>query len=112
MDLISRKTVIEYLQEQHAKVIIEKHKDGFINEDVCSGMEASIDAFVNFIVKAPTVEAVPVVRGEWVETSAPDFFQCSNCKKSTKMDYTCDSEILRAFCPNCGADMRGIENEN
>lgn len=43
--------------------------------------------------------------GEWLPTGLPDVFQCSRCKKGTKMDELCDSEILRAYCPNCGKKM-------
>lgn len=53
-----------------------------------------------------------VERGEWKKTCVPDVFQCTNCKRPTKMDMLCDSEILRPFCPNCGADMRGEKNES
>ena len=52
-DLIDRKMVLDYLREQHANVIIEKHKNGFANEDVCSGMESTISAFMNFILTCP-----------------------------------------------------------
>lgn len=52
------------------------------------------------IKDAPTVEAVPVVRGKWVGVEYDMFFECSNCGYST--DYS-----LTNFCPNCGADMRG-----
>ena len=48
-------------------------------------------------------------KGRWIETCMADVYQCSNCKKATKMDEFCDSDILRNFCPNCGADMRGEE---
>lgn len=50
-------------------------------------------------------------RGEWKKTCVPDVYQCTKCKRPTKMDIFCDSEVLRAFCPNCGADMRGENNE-
>ena len=60
------------------------------------------------IRNCPTVEAVEVVHGRWMKTCLPDIYQCTNCKRATKMDELCDSEILRAYCPNCGAKM--IEN--
>lgn len=59
------------------------------------------------IRKQPTIEAEPVKHGKWVVTHLPDVFQCDYCKKATKMDELCDSEILRAYCPNCGARMDG-----
>ena len=52
-DLIDRKMVLDYLREQHANVIIEKHKNGFVNEDVYCGMESAINAFMNFILTCP-----------------------------------------------------------
>ena len=58
-DLISRSAVIDYLREQYGLVIIEKNKKGFVNADVCNGMMCSIEAFRNFILLLPTVEAIP-----------------------------------------------------
>lgn len=65
------------------------------------------DAVLRAIELAPTIEAEPVKHGKWVVTHIPDVFQCDYCKKATKMDELCDSEILRAYCPNCGARMDG-----
>ena len=50
-------------------------------------------------------------KGEWVKTCVPDIFQCTNCKRPTKMDMLCDSEVLRAYCPNCGAKMTYPANQ-
>ena len=38
------------------------------------------------------------------------FHYCSNCKEQTWNDEF-GKEILSDFCPNCGADMRGISND-
>lgn len=51
------------------------------------------------------IEYAPVRYGRWIKSSVPDIYQCSYCKMPTKMDELCDSETLRAFCPNCGAIM-------
>ena len=53
----------------------------------------------------PTVEAVPVVHGEWIRVPSSDMatgqaYECSNCKK---MRY---GSFLPPFCQMCGADMR------
>ena len=53
----------------------------------------------------PTVEAVPVVHGEWIHVPSSDLatgraYECSNCKK---MRY---GSFLPPFCQMCGADMR------
>ena len=64
------------------------------------------------IDKQPTVEAKPVVYGEWiedqVETGDPfgngyyliDMLRCSVCGAFFDVSET------RNFCPECGADMR------
>lgn len=64
----------------------------------------------------PTIEAVPVVHGEWEECDwlAYDWngecvrypkkaMKCSNCSNAFK------KELLwkHNFCPNCGAKMKG-----
>lgn len=57
------------------------------------------------IEDAPTIDAVPVVRGEWMGVEFGMFFECSKCGYSTEYNLT-------NFCPNCGADMRkGGSNE-
>ena len=53
----------------------------------------------------PTVEAVPVVHGEWIHVPSSDMatgkaYECNNCKK---MRY---GSFLPPFCQMCGADMR------
>lgn len=52
------------------------------------------------IEDAPTIEAKPVVHGEWAQVRKGVFgvAVCSNCK--------CDGFIEYNYCPNCGADMR------
>ena len=66
-----------------------------------------------YVMDAPTVDAVPVVRGEWIrmdETQAllSVEWKCSQCGQEIRVDG-----ILTAngagwkYCPNCGCDMRG-----
>ncbi|WP_458397427.1 hypothetical protein [Anaerotignum sp.] len=80
-------------------------------KELSSETRNAIGAFGQYwkslIEDAPTIEAEPVNHGKWVVTHIPDVFQCDYCKKATKMDELCDSEILRAYCPNCGARMDG-----
>ena len=57
------------------------------------------------VAQQPTVEAVPVVHGEWIHVQSSDMataraYECSNCKK---MRY---GSFLPPFCQMCGADMR------
>lgn len=53
-----------------------------------------------FIENAPSVEAVPVVHGEWIpQDETLTRFMCSQCKSENHAGH-------QKFCPNCGADMR------
>lgn len=65
---------------------------------------------LRLIDEQQTADVKKVEHGKWKQTCVPDVFQCSNCKRPTKMDGFCDSEILRAYCPNCGAKMDGGDN--
>jgi len=57
------------------------------------------------IDNAPTIDAVPVVRGEWNPIfKGADTCECSVCKR----EGVCDSDygfIATPYCPNCGAKM-------
>ena len=94
-DLISRSALIESFEPDH-------------NQDWYTPW------IIDKINTAPTVEAKPVVHGEWIEEwDREHFFSsciCSNCGKGTCRDSLM-KWVKGAFCPNCGADMRGGKNE-
>lgn len=66
----------------------------------------------NIVNEQPTVEAVPVVYGEWERVgsgSLHDVYECTNCHCPPKWDCLGDNHWKIAFtdfCPQCGADMR------
>ena len=68
------------------------------------------DADINyFICNAPTIEAVPVVHGEWVKEE--NTWVCSVCRKENACAYSEELQrFLDFYCPKCGADMRGKEH--
>lgn len=59
---------------------------------------------------APTVEAVPVVHGEWVLDKRKDRIYCNHCNNYTPYEWNETSyeisELISNFCPSCGSDMR------
>ena len=67
---------------------------------------------------APTVDAVPVKMGNWiavdyktmehgfVEIYPNDGVCCSECRTCFRKSRL----LIRSYCPNCGADMRGDKN--
>lgn len=56
--------------------------------------------FSECIKKAPTIDAVPVVRGEWEVAIGYDPNKKVQCQNCYKMAYE-----PTAYCPNCGAKM-------
>lgn len=51
--------------------------------------------------------------GEWMATCVCNIFQCTNCKKTTVFDEFCNGVFSpKAYCPNCGAKMKGADNGN
>ena len=55
----------------------------------------------------PTVDAVPVVHGEWVfngRFAELNHYACSNCSRTEFR--------MSDYCPNCGAVMDGKENND
>ena len=79
-----------------------------------SGCWIRYKMFEKHLDMAPTVDAVPVVRGEWVNF-AGDFqtAECSKCGELYDASGHADEKHFAAFkqlykyCPNCGCDMRG-----
>lgn len=69
----------------------------------------------------PTIDAVSVVRGEWIDEADKydasfgiHDYRCSNCN-SYADEYIGGHEWYTAdkpnFCPNCGAKMKGADDE-
>lgn len=49
-----------------------------------------------------------IINGKWLELTENEYcrFQCSNCGHRRVSIAECN------FCPQCGADMRGSENND
>lgn len=97
-DLIDRAALFTDINDREAFIVIGA------GDNIC------ID--IADINKAPTIEAKPVVHGEWEDYSAiKGMARCSECH---------DTYIYRAwvdegkwyYCPNCGAKMDGEREEN
>ena len=81
----------EYHEELHA----------YYKDDYGKGFQAGLLV----TIKQPTIEAEPVVHGEWILKDDHGKGVCSNCHRQDKIDP------LAGFCRYCGADMRGEQNE-
>lgn len=63
-------------------------------------------AYKDDIDEMPTVDAVEVVHAQW-KVECKNRHKCSNCG----FGRNTDTQMGWNFCPQCGADMRGDENE-
>ena len=74
--------------------------------DVASHQYAEL--FINAVCRAPSVDRP---RGEWVNVkisiSGDSSAECSLCGAVVHNNF---SNVI-SFCPNCGADMRGEDDE-
>lgn len=95
-DLISRSALIESLHQKKSIMVAEpdgKHS-------------VSLETVIDYIGEYPTVDAKPVVHGEWIKGDLGEW-KCSVCREENCYAY--DENLKRftdLYCPNCGADMR------
>lgn len=106
MRLIDADALIEQFDEY---IECNRDHDAYANNwcaDVCEVLRDTI------VKVAPTIEARPVARGEWIAEMFPNIwdddyvdicYKCSECGAG--------SSGVSPFCPNCGAEMRTKEEE-
>ena len=74
---------------------------GFEWDDICP----TRDEVVSFLRKQKTIDAVPVVRGEWVKSDDyKGWLVCSACRDCYVDNAWVNGKKWR-YCPNCGALM-------
>lgn len=67
---------------------------------------------VNLIDAQPTIDAEPIRHGKWIKADSQQYFRkhypCFTC---SECGYRKDSQKKWNYCPQCGADMRGTEDD-
>lgn len=107
MRLIDADKLYKKLKDDVVRIpYIEEDRDMFYHN---SGYNCAMVAAYLEVEKQPTIEAVPVVHGEWVKEE--NTWVCSVCRKENACAYSEELQrFLDFFCPKCGADMRGNEH--
>lgn len=82
-----------------AKKLETQTKELFQENPVVMGV------LLRWIRKQPTVDAVPIRRGMWID--ARDYLKCPKCRAMVKRDFTFFDIGDWNYCPNCGARMDG-----
>ena len=97
-DFISRQAAIDALQKE-----INKGIPPF--DDVMGSIRCGVRLARNIIEDLPSAQptAEPVRHGKWTVT--PIYIKCSECGESFML-------IPQNYCPNCGADMRGEQDDS
>ena len=70
-------------------------------------VETTLNQFLDYVEQSPTIDAVEVVHGEWIDRSdgiEGAWNYCSVCGEQAIDLYD--------FCPNCGAKMDGERKES
>lgn len=83
-------------------VSLAKGRSALVNNRVPKGELCRIDEAIWTVVEAPTIEAVPVVHGEWIKKSSElteTLALCSKCSYPVAFWHKTN------YCPNCGAKM-------
>ena len=96
MELIDRQELAQ--QIHYMKVAVNT-----INTDYNTGYHSACSGIEGLIASIPTIEAEPK-HGRWEHKIVTEDYhvtgQCSLCKERRRVDN---------YCPNCGADMREVE---
>ena len=95
-DLISRQAAIDALAKFVPYAICDESTESYTN--------GLTDAY-NLICQLPSAQAERK-RGHWTSDG-----NCSECGKHAPFWAMASTYYKSSFCPNCGADMRGEQDE-
>ena len=93
---------------------IEKNFKKLIANQNRPDLSAALSYVGDLIIEAPTVDAVEVVHGRWVQMEfwpGGGTWRCSEC--GYQVMFMEDTPYAKAmhYCPNCGAKMDGERRE-
>ena len=76
-------------------------------------IDLSGEKFEAAILKIPAADVAPVRHGFWKLYERAHYFKCSLCAETVPYRKAClfDGRRKYNYCPNCGADMRGSNDE-
>lgn len=106
-ELIARKALLERMNDFAA--FAATYKPYMSKDDIAeSVLKQAKERALRLAEEAPTIEAAPVVHGEWREVDfEASVWACSQCNEPYVLIYGTPEENYYYFCPNCGAKMDG-----
>ena len=107
----------EYIEREAVLKMLCAPCNALPEDEICPYRFTGCKQFYG-IFNLPAADVAPVVRGEWmVSLERPVGTICSKCgfAWSDKIDAVklepILSKIKTNYCPNCGADMRGVATD-
>ena len=99
----------EYIEREALEVALNHRLNFLMAENgeydhYASGFDEAVTRVENF----PAADVTPVRHGEWeivVGSNGKEYMVCTCCRVSQ------DLTGVFTYCPNCGADMRGSNDE-
>lgn len=88
----------EYIEKKHLLDFL----DACVEEEKGNRSQVIVEAIKMTIDRMPVDDVIERKKGEWYDKGSMSC-RCSNCGCKSIKEYS--------FCPNCGADMRGRDNE-
>lgn len=99
-ELISRQAAIDALHMDTSIIPFKKAREY---------ADATISEIRNRLEKLPSAEPK---RGKWIKTARwGRVYYCNQCRNYLDFDGVNAGRGNTNFCPNCGADMRGEQDE-
>lgn len=102
-DLISRKALIEQIEEDAKHMMFTSHHDHMLHDDM-------VEFAVNAVECAPSVDAEPVRHATWRKDISGKYVFCTACYDSSFgrgcFAFPNRPEIINwRYCPICGAKI-------
>ena len=94
---------------------LEKDVEYYISHTIVNTNENyAYNRCKGLIKQQPTIEAEPVVHGEWDDRANPqwpayDIRHCSVCGWNIPKTKLRNKDANWNYCPNCGANMKGAK---
>jgi hypothetical protein len=74
-----------------------------------SDHDVDVDEAIELIADFPAADVAPVKHGKWMPK--PVMIRCLYAKNHYCSECKSENGATCNYCPNCGADMRGVADE-